>query len=115
MNDTKNKNVNELLKLIEENPDLPIIPMVATEVVAADDYAWWIGEWGKCIITEYYEGRETIHFKDEDEEDVLSDLKGCRPYCDKNGNDIYELPEEEWDRLYSSIPWIKCIAVYITI
>ena len=34
--------------------------------------------------------------------------------CDKNGNDIYDLSEAEWDALYASIEWTKCIVVYIT-
>ena len=31
-----------------------------------------------------------------------------------DGEDIYDLSDEEWDELYKSIPWIKCIVVYIT-
>lgn len=32
----KNKNIAELLKLIQENPDLPVIPMVDGEAVCDD-------------------------------------------------------------------------------
>ncbi len=32
----------ELLKLIEENPDLPIVPMVDAEVIG-DDSGYWLG------------------------------------------------------------------------
>lgn len=35
----------ELLKLIKENPDLPIVPMVDSEVVQ-DDFGYWLGAWG---------------------------------------------------------------------
>ena len=103
----------ELLKLIRENPDLPVVPMVDSEVVA-DDGGYWLGAWGHCEVTEYYLGEERIHFKDDDEEDVLNDLVGCRYGYDKDGRDIYELSDEEWDKLYNSVEWTKCIVVYIT-
>lgn len=106
--------MNKLLDLIKDNPDLPIIPMVDSEVVA--DYGgYWMGKWGHCEVTEYYLGRERVHFKDDDEEDVLNDLEGCRYSHDKDGRDIYELTDEEWNELYQSVPWIKAIVVYITV
>lgn len=105
----------EIIRLIEENPDLPIVPMVDSEVVADDGCYWWLGKWGRCEITEYYLGRERIHFKDDDEEDVLSDLDGCKYSRDPQGRDIYDLSDEEWDALYKTVPWIKAIVVYITI
>ena len=108
-------NTEQLLSLIKENPDLPIVPLVDSEVVDYDNYNWWLGEWGKAEITEYYLGREHIHFKDEDdEEDVLYDMAGCKYSMTPDGRDIYDLTDEEWDALYQSIPWTKCIAVRIT-
>lgn len=105
---------NKLIKLIQDNPDLPVVPMVDSEVVA-DDGGYWMGKWGHCKVTEYYLGRERVHFRDDDEEDVLGDLVGCKYSCDPQGRDIYELSDEEWDKLYKSVPWVKCIAVYVTI
>ena len=32
----------ELLKLIKENPDLPVVPMVNDEVVGDDSYRYWL-------------------------------------------------------------------------
>ena len=104
----------EIIKLIEENPDLPVVPMVDSEVVA-DDGGYWLGKWGRCEVTEYYNGREYIHFRDDDEEDVLNDMAGCKYSHDPLGRDIYDLTDEEWDALYKSIPWTKCIVVYITV
>ena len=105
----------QLLQLIKDNPDLPVVPMVDGEVVADDSYQYWLGHWGRAEVTEYYCGREKVHFKDyDDEEDVLMDMEGCKYYCDPQGRDITELSDEEWDELYKSIPWTKCIVVYIT-
>ena len=104
----------EIIKLIEEHPDLPVVPIVDSEVVADDSCTYWIGKWGECKVTEYYQGNEKVHFRDEDEEDVLCDMAGCRYDHDPQGRDIYDLTYEEWYELYKSIPWTKCIAVYIT-
>lgn len=107
-------NVEPLLKLITENPELPVIPLVDADVVG-DDYGNWVGTWGRAEIKELYSGRERLHVKDEDdEEDVLCDLLGCRYSCDAQGRDIYDLSDDEWNALYSSVPWEKAIVVYIT-
>lgn len=103
----------EFLELVKQNPELPIVPMVDYEVVA-DDYGNWLGCWGQSEVTEYYCGRERVHFKDDDIEDVLNDLDGCQYGHTIDGRDIYELSDEEWDKLYEEVPWIKCIVVYIT-
>ena len=109
-----NNNTKELLKLIKENPDLPVIPMVDSECVADDYSAYWLGSWGRAEVTEYYMGQERVHLKGDDEEDVLADMEGCKYYCTKDGRDITDLSDEEWSELYASIPWIKAIVVYIT-
>lgn len=108
-------NIETLLTLIKENPDLPIVPLVDSEVVADDCYSWWLGAWGRAEIKEYYLGQEHIHFKGkDDEESVLCDMEGCKYSKTPDGRDVYDLTDEEWDALYKSIPWTKCIAVRIT-
>lgn len=104
--------ITKLLELIKANPDLPVIPMVDAEIVG-DDYGWWLGEWGYSEVTEYYNGKEKIHFKYDDDEDVLNDIRGCEYGHDLKGRDIYELSDEEWDKLYASLPWEKAIVVRI--
>ena len=106
--------MSDIIKLIAENPDLPIVPMVDAEVVGDDTSVYWMGRWGRCEVTEYYLGRKKVHFRTDDEEDVLNDMVGCKYSYDEQGRDIYELTDEEWDELYKSIPWTKCIAIYIT-
>jgi len=48
-----NKNVEKLIELIKENPDLPVIPMVETEVVAGDDFGRWFASIGNVEIKEF--------------------------------------------------------------
>lgn len=107
-------NIEQLLQLIKDNPDLPVVPMVDGEVVGDDSSQYWLGHWGRAEVTEYYCGRERVHFIDDDEEDVLNDLEGCKYSCDSQGRDIYDLSDEEWKALYESVPWVKCIMIYIT-
>lgn len=109
-------NAKELLKLIQEYPELPIVPMVDREIVGDDCSIWWVGEWGGCKKTKYYSGRDYVHFYDDDKENALTDMVGCE-YCKTlDGKDIFDdLSDDEWDALYESLPWIECIVVYITI
>lgn len=105
--------IEELLKLMQENPNLSIIPMVGTEIVGDDTYSYWIGSWGRCELTEYYIGREYVHFKDDDAEEVLKDMIGCEYGETKDGRDIWDLSDEEWNELFASLHWVKAIVVYI--
>lgn len=112
--DQEKQNREELFRLMQQHPDLPVVPMVDAEIVADDCYAWWVGRWGHCELTATYMGREKIHFKDDDEEDVLADMVGCKYYMTQDGRDITDLSDDEWNELYATIPWTPCIAVYIT-
>lgn len=107
-------NTECLLKLIKENPDLPVIPAVDAEVVG-DDSHWWIGSWGRSKVTEYYQGRELLHFKTDDEEEALVDMVGCKYAETKDGRDVYDLSDEEWKELYDSLPWVEAIVVCIDV
>lgn len=44
-----NENIKEILKLIEEHPDLPVIPMVGQDIVA-DSFGEWTAEVGEAEI-----------------------------------------------------------------
>lgn len=105
---------DELFKLIKDNPGLPIVPMVESEIVADDCGSYWLGSWGTSKVTEYYCGRERVHFKDDDMEDVLSDMDGCMYGMTEDGRDIYDdLTDDDWQEIWEALPWIKAIVVYI--
>lgn len=40
------KYISDLLELIKAHPELPIVPMVDSEIVCDDGYARWKGAWG---------------------------------------------------------------------
>lgn len=45
-------NYKELIELVRQNPDLPVIPMVDGEL-CGDDYGWYIGSFGTAKVGEY--------------------------------------------------------------
>lgn len=107
MNNQK-ENSEELFQLIKYNPDLPILPMVDSEIVADDGYARWTASWGSTYVGEYILGNERVWFKDEDDaEEVLNDCVG--------GIDFYEMEEEKVHEEYEKLPWIKAIIVNIDV
>ena len=68
--------VQKLLQLIEENPDLRILPMVNTDIVCDDCYAYWSGNWGEAEIDEVYmpSGKDRIYFRSTDEEELIDEV-----------------------------------------
>lgn len=96
------KKIDKLLKLIKENPYLPIVPMVDGEI-AGDDYSYYVGKWGDSCIDEYFIELGHIFFKsDDDMYEVLEYIEDDIPESD-----------EECRKLYENLPWKKAIIVYI--
>ena len=103
------KNREELFKLMQENPDLPVVPMVNGEI-PGDDSGYWLGAWGGARIDEYLltHNHEWMVFKsDNDVFDVLE-----RHLTDEEFEKLPET-EEECRPFYDSLPWTKAIIVYI--
>lgn len=91
-------NTEKLLKLAKENPDLPIIPMVYTEVVAGDEYAHWLGEVSSVEIGEYYICEENNK--------VYTDIIELSEYiADKHMDD------EEWVELTNEVASEKAMQI----
>lgn len=47
------ENLQELIRLVQENPELPVICEVDGEICCGDEYAWYLGEFGRCFVGEY--------------------------------------------------------------
>jgi hypothetical protein len=106
-----NANSKELIKLIQENPELPIVPMVDYEVVG-DDCHCWIGSWGKAIIEEYWCGDERAYFKADDFDSLVEEIIDNRyeeEWKGKTDEEMERLAEE----MVNGYDWVKCIAVRI--
>lgn len=105
----KNEKTLELLKLVEQNPDLPVVPMVDGEIVS-DDYGYYIGNWGSAVVDEYLVAKrnDMIYFKSDD--DVFDVLEH-----QLSDEEFEALPETESEcrPFYDGLPWRKAIIVYI--
>lgn len=100
--------IEELLELIKTHPDLPIVPMVDSEIVCDDGYTRWKGAWGPASVTKYLVSEEHIFFfDDEDVEVVLTEVKGY--------DEFISMTEEEAMAAYRALPWVECIAVDINL
>ena len=102
-------NRDELFNLMRENPELPVIPMVDGEIVAGDDFSYWMGSWGEARVDEVAidewdcEGR--ILTKTYGEEELIEDIAEIK----YDGSDeAYEKAKEDAKSL-----WQKVIVVYI--
>ena len=114
--DKKQKNINDLLKLIKENPELPILPIVDSEIVASDDSNYFVGSWGESRIDYYWCDDERIYSKENDFEELVEDIINT----DNNYDEEFgKLNDEEKEKLAEKIVeeynWIKCIFVSINL
>lgn len=112
MTEKERKNHDDLFKLMQENPDLPVVPMVDADIVAGDDYGRWMGSWGSASVDEYLipPDDRTMIFKSDD--DVFDTLEQCLPEAE-----FEALPENESEcrPFYDALPWVKAIIVNINL
>lgn len=103
------KNREELFRLMAENPDLPVVAMVDSEIVADDGYARWMGSWGSCYIGEYISGEERIYFRDDEDDEEMERLVE-----EMLGPENCEtITPEIIKETYQNAGWIKAIIVDI--
>lgn len=96
----------ELLKLVAENPELPIVPLVDYEVIG-DSYGYWMGSFGRSEVGEYalFDDR---YFTDREELEER--------YADYVADDYPEMSDEDFFAMVKEKTkdwWIKAILVYI--
>lgn len=109
ISEKERENRDYLFKLMQENPELPVIPFVDSGI-PADDSGYWLGSWGAAHVDEYLfcSKSSSVLFKSDD--DVFDALERFLPQ-----KEFEELPESESDcrPTYDALPWIKAIIVYI--
>lgn len=102
---------NTLVQLIKENSELEIVPMVSTECVAGDNFAYWMAEWGTAKLDEYWCSDERIYFKEQDFDSLVD------KYIDDNYEQYENLTDDELRKLaeekVNNYEWIKAIVVHI--
>lgn len=110
MSEQEKENRAELFRLMVENPELPVVPMVDSEIVCDDGYSRWMGSWGSSYIGFYLLGEEKVHFREDDDfEEIESTLTdGAIKH-----EDFEAMTDAEAEAAYASLPWVKAIIVNI--
>lgn len=111
--DAQKENLRTLLKLIEENPDLDIVPMVDSEIVADDGFDWWVGGWGKAQIDEIWFGEERAYIRSNDEDSLVED-KCDDVQEDADGTMTEDEAYAKAVEIVKAYEWERCILVSIT-
>lgn len=111
MSERQQENIKQLLKLIKDNPELEILPMVDCECVPNDDFAYWMGEWGVAEVDHYYCRDERVYFKNDDFEELVDNWIECN--YEKYPRSNNELLEERAMTEIESYNWVKAIVVKI--
>lgn len=101
------ENLDKLFQFIEENPELPIVPMVDAEIVADDCCSWWMGSWGKAEIDKYISANERIYFHSDEDIDILEFFVPHEEYM--------KMSDSECEQAFENLPWIEAIIVDINL
>lgn len=70
---TDNERNQELIRIVAENPDLPIVAMVDSDIVC-EDYGRWLASFGNVYVGEYAVFNEKYY---DDREDFKEDFFSC--------------------------------------
>ncbi len=101
-------NLVEFLELVQQNPDLPVIPLVDSDVVLGDYYSSWIGSLCSSEIREYimykcsYSDGPSMFFRN-DKERIVMDI------LDKNP----EISDHEAEEKADNMDWQEAIILSI--
>ena len=111
ISDRERENREELLYLIKENPELPVIPIIDSEIGEGGYGCYCLGAFGSAYIDEYiiaanYDERVLL----KSDNDVFDTLE--RYMSDEEFEALPE-SEEECRPYYDKLPWIKAIIVNI--
>ena len=97
-----NNNVKNLLQLINEHPDLPVIPFVGQDIIA-ECSGEWVASLGKAEIKKFCIYGEKVVFYEEE-------------YIQKTVDALDESIEPSIDKLkgyLDSLDWLEAIVVHI--
>ncbi len=107
-----NKNITDFIKIVTENPELKVVPMVDSEIVADDNHGSWMASIGKSRIDEYYHKDEYLYFKSLDLDELKEDLSEII-WLDNEDISDEELEVQVDNYIEEEIGWVKAIIVSI--
>lgn len=105
-----NENIKKLFKLMEENPDLRVMPFVNCEVVA-EDWGYWMASFGDCWVDDVCLYKDRFYWKSVSLEDLEEEIA-----CDIDDNELFA-DKEKWNKFIEeqalALSWEKVIVVRI--
>lgn len=107
-----NENIKDILKLIDEHPDLPVIPMVGQDIVA-DCTGEWVAHFGKAEIKKMCIYGEKVIFRGK--EDAIKTVKAL----EREGLIVRETGEKREESIgvindcIDNLEWLEAIIVHI--
>ncbi len=104
-----NENIKEILKLIEEHPDLPVVPMVGQNIVA-DCTGEWVASFGKAEVKKICIYGEKVVFREE--KNAIKTVEAL----DLEGLTEGRTREESIEKLngyLEELSWLEAIIVHI--
>ena len=112
------ENLKELFRLIKKRPDLPIVAMVDSEIVADDGCCYWMGSWGNCLIDKYIVHEDYgVIFYEEGKPDTVDIFEKYFDYAECGIDE--EMPDKEALPLMrakiDTLDWKEAIIVYIQV
>lgn len=101
-------NVIKFHQLLVENPNLPIVPMVDSEI-CSEDYARCMGSFGSSWVDDYCIGQnDRMWCKSDFDNDINEALETILPW-----HEFEKIPEGKEKEVYDNLPWTKAIIVNI--
>ncbi len=95
------ENIQKLITLAADHPELPIIAMVDGEVVGDDSYSRWVGDFGSVELGEYASYNERLFDDREDFKEAYycyNDDELCEKFKYKPGINEYTLKNRHCTR-----------------
>ena len=100
----------EVLETIQSNQDLPLVPIVAAEVVPSDDFGYWLGR-----VSYLHVGRFTSYngqlYTDEEDDELIEDIIDNELLDEENVAD--EVLEAKAKQIAEQLFWKKAILLYV--
>ena len=104
-----NENIKDLLKLIDEHPDLPVIPMVGQDIVA-DCTGEWVAYFGKAEVKKMCIYGEKVVFREE--KNAIKTVEALELEGLTEGR-AREESLEKLNRYLDELEWLEAIIVHI--
>lgn len=107
----QNENIEKLIQLTKDNPEIEIVPMVNYEVCCGDEFRYWLGSWGEPRLDEIYRTEDYIYFKSTNYDHLIDNAMDDIDFSDEALTD--EEMEKKAKERVNGYKWEKCIAIYI--